>query len=135
MLPFSTPLLNVALGQHGCGHLEATGSFPAQKFWCAESEVSNGWGAAQSWGGEPGRYFIAVNQTSTTSWSLIWSVPKALSPYQGRGAMMASEPWSGHYFVDGTIWMLAHWCQFASIGWKILGVPTGGSGNIDGGGR
>lgn len=39
-----------ALGQHGCGQLTGiTGSFPAQKFFCAESEVSNGWPAAQSW--------------------------------------------------------------------------------------
>jgi hypothetical protein len=62
---------------------------------CAESEVSNGWAAAQGWGPALNQNFIAANQTSTTSWSLIWSVPEALSPYQNRGAMMASTPWCG----------------------------------------
>jgi hypothetical protein len=61
-------------------------------------------------------------QTSTTSWSLIWSVPEALAPYQNCGAMLATEPWSGHYYVDGTIYMHAHWTQFAQIGWHILCV-------------
>eukprot|EP00039_Didymoeca_costata_P021228 m.343840 g.343840 ORF g.343840 m.343840 type:complete len:935 (-) comp23434_c0_seq1:140-2944(-) len=118
-----------AVGQHGCGHKTWTSSatFP-QPFWCTESEVSNGWPAAQSWGPTINNNFLNVNQTSTTSWSLIWSVPSAVSPYQGRGAMMASQPWSGHYFVDGTIWMHAHWTQFTEIGWKILNTNTGSSG-------
>lgn len=136
---------------------------------------------ARDRGGAPLSNFIRVNQTSTTAWSLIWSVPQAVSPYQNRGAMLANEPWSGHYFVDGTIWVLlrahlctrlasillrtahaarctryraclvhslprlwasrppniggalqmyAHWTQFAEIGWKMLGVPTGGSGAV-----
>eukprot|EP00035_Acanthoeca_spectabilis_P008069 m.148054 g.148054 ORF g.148054 m.148054 type:complete len:699 (+) comp14201_c0_seq3:694-2790(+) len=118
-----------ALGEHGCGSIiGSTSAFPAQKFFCAESEVSNGWAAAQSWGGTPGRNFISVNQTSTTAWSLIWSVPPVIGRYQNRGAMMANEPWSGHYVVDGTIWMYAHWTQFAELGWTMLGVPSNGSG-------
>lgn len=41
-----------AVGQHGCGHSwDGNGSFPGQKFWCTESEVSNGWPAAMSWVG------------------------------------------------------------------------------------
>jgi hypothetical protein len=49
--------------------------------------------------------------------------------------MLATEPWSGYYRVDGTIWMLAHWCQFTQVGWKLLAVDTGGSGELAGGGR
>eukprot|EP00041_Stephanoeca_diplocostata_P026891 m.733057 g.733057 ORF g.733057 m.733057 type:complete len:1032 (+) comp23069_c0_seq3:161-3256(+) len=124
-----------AVGQHGCGHRwDGNGSFPQQKFWCTESEVSNGWPAAMGWGGTINRNFVQVNQTATTSWSLIWSVPSVVGPYQGRGAMLAAEPWSGHYRVDGTIWMYAHWTQFTEIGWKILAVATGGSGVFDDGG-
>ena len=120
-----------ALGTHECGRKTWQGSF-SQKEWCAESEVSNGWGAAKSWGPTLNQNFIGANQTSTTSWSLIWSVPEALSPYQNRGAMMASTPWSGHYFVDATVWMHAHWTQVTEPGWEILGVEGGGSGYIDG---
>ncbi len=36
--------------------------------------------------------------------------------------MLANEPWSGHYYVDGTVYMHAHWTQFCAIGWKILCV-------------
>ena len=123
-----------ALGQHGCGRTTWSGGTDAftQKSWCAESEVSNGWGAAQSWAPALNQNFISANQTSTTSWSLIWSVPEALSPYQNRGAMMASEPWSGHYFVDATIWMHAHWTQVTEPGWTILGIASGSSGYLDG---
>lgn len=120
-----------ALGTHECGHKTWHGSF-SQKEWCAEEEVSNGWGAAKNWGPILNQNFIGANQTSTTSWSLIWSVPGALSPYQNRGAMMASTPWSGNYFVDATIWMHAHWTQVTEPGWRILGVEGGGSGYVDG---
>jgi len=41
--------------------------------------------------------------------------------------------WSGHYYVDATIWMHAHWTQVTEPGWKILGVEGGGSGYLDGG--
>lgn len=81
-----------ALGTHECGHVSWTGDF-SQKGWCAEEEVANGWAAAKTWGPLLNQNFISANQTSTTSWSLIWSVPEALSPYQNRGAMMASSPW------------------------------------------
>lgn len=123
-----------ALGQHGCGRQTWSGGTEAftQKSWCAESEVSNGWAAAQGWGPTLNQNFISANQTSTTSWSLIWSVPEALSPYQNRGAMMASSPWSGNYFVDATVWMHAHWTQVTEPGWIILGTAGGGSGYLDG---
>jgi len=95
-----------AIGQHGCGHVSwksgTTASFP-QKSWCAESEVSNGWAAAQAWGPTLSQNFIAANQTSTTSWSLIWSVPEALSPYQNRGAMMASSPYAAPSVFHKTV--------------------------------
>ena len=95
-----------AIGQHGSSvtwQPATTAVLPGQKFWCTESEVSNGWDAAKSWGPALNQNFIGANQTSTTSWSLIWSAPAALQPYQNRGAMMASTPWSGHYVVDPTV--------------------------------
>lgn len=123
-----------ALGTHGCGNGPQRG-VEGHRYWCSESEVSNGWTGAQKWGGIPLTDFVVANQTATTSWSLIWSVPPAVGPYQNRGAMLAAEPWSGYYRVDGTIWMLAHWCQFTQVGWKLLAVDTGGSGVLPGGGK
>ena len=45
---------------------------------------------------------------------------------------MAMTPWSGNYCVDPTVWMHAHWTQFADPGWKIPGAGGGSSGYLDG---
>ena len=52
-----------AVGQHGCGKQAWTCGTDAfkQKSWCAESEVSNGWGAAAGWGPSLNQYFISAN--------------------------------------------------------------------------
>lgn len=120
-----------ALGTHSCSAAPTwkgdSNSF-SQKWWCTELEVHNGWGGGASWAEYLSTNFVRSNQTSTTSWSLIWSTPIALVPYQNCGAMMAHEPWSGHYTVDAAIWMHAHWTQFTEIGWKMLTVESEGSG-------
>ena len=120
-----------ALGTHSCSAAPTwkgdSTSF-SQKWWCTELEVHNGWSGGASWAEYLSTNFVKSNQTSTTSWSLIWSTPAALSPYQNCGSMYASEPWSGHYTVDAAIWMHAHWTQFTEIGWRILTVESKGSG-------
>ncbi len=120
-----------ALGTHSCSAAPTwqgdSASF-SQKWWCTELEVHNGWGGGASWAEYLSTNFVKSNQTSTTSWSLIWSTPTALTPYQNCGAMMAHEPWSGHYTVDAAIWMHAHWTQFTEIGWKMLTVESESSG-------
>jgi hypothetical protein len=125
-----------ALGTHSCSAAPTwqgdSDSFP-QKWWCTELEVRNGWGGGAGWAEYLSTNFVKSNQTSTTSWSLIWSTPIALSPYQNCGAMMAHEPWSGHYTVDAAIWMHAHWTQFTEIGWRMLTVESGSSGFLPGG--
>lgn len=73
-------------------------------------------------------YFLHANMTSTTAWSLIWSVYKSIGTYQDRGAMYAREPWSGHYAVSPTIWMYAHWTQVTEPGWRML-LPGNGGGS------
>ena len=119
-----------ALGTHSCSAAPTwqgdSDSFQ-QRWWCTELEVHNGWGGGAGWAEYLSTNFVKANQTSTTSWSLIWSTPIALSPYQNCGAMMAHEPWSGHYTVDAAIWMHAHWTQFTEIGWRMLAVESGSS--------
>lgn len=73
-------------------------------------------------------YFLKANMTSTTAWSLIWSVYKSVGRFQDRGAMYAREPWSGHYKVSPTVWMYAHWTQVAQPGWRLL-LPGEGGGS------
>jgi galactosylceramidase len=41
-------------------------------------------------------------------------------PYNTKGALIASEPWSGHYKVTKGVWVVAHFTQFAKPGWKYL---------------
>ena len=87
------------------------------------------------------------------AWSLIWSTLDGLE-YSDRGMMAAWEPWSGHYAISVAIWATAQTTQFVDLpkpksvnagaqepdgadnegGFSMLGVSTGGSGVLAGGG-
>lgn len=98
------------------------------------------WDGAACWGRLLNQNYVRMNMTSTTSWSLIWSVYQNGFPYFGNGLMYAMTPWSGHYEAgqDGTdngaaIWTNAHTCQFVEVGWKYLATGAG-AGMLAGGG-
>lgn len=55
-----------------------------------------------------------------------------VEPYaEDPSALLAWEPWSGHYQVREALWGYAHYGQFSEIGWTYL---NGGSGKLDDGG-
>ncbi|HSZ43038.1 MAG TPA: discoidin domain-containing protein [Trebonia sp.] len=76
--------------------------------------------------------YVDGQMTATINWSLIWSAYSDL-PYSGDGLMLANTPWSGHYQVGLSIWVMAHTAQFTSPGWRYLdsaSVPLSGGGSV-----
>jgi O-glycosyl hydrolase len=45
-----------------------------------------------------------------------------------KGILTANTPWSGHYEIHPSLWMTAHYTQFAKPGWKFL---DSGCGSVD----
>lgn len=45
--------------------------------------------------------------------------------YSMTGLMMANTPWSGYYEIYPTVWMTAHFNQFAPIGWETIDSGCG----------
>jgi hypothetical protein len=60
--------------------------------------------------------------TKVITWSLITAYPDYL-PVPNSGPMKANTPWSGYYEVQPPIWAMAHFNQFAKLGWHY--VTTG----------
>lgn len=98
-------------------------------FWASEDNAKTpDWQAGGTYLGKAlNQNFVAMNLTSTVSWSLIWAEYDN-QICAGAGLMLANEPWSGSYNVTAPIWMLAHTTQFASPGWRYLSVESGSSG-------
>jgi len=76
--------------------------------------------------------YIDNKVTSTVFWHLISSF-YGIEGWYGKHAMaIASEPWSGNYFLAPELWGHAHTCQFTKVGWKYL--DGAGCGYFTGGG-
>jgi galactosylceramidase len=45
--------------------------------------------------------------------------------YNYKGILTANTPWSGYYEVHPSLWMTAHYTQFAKPGWKFLDNACG----------
>ncbi len=65
------------------------------------------------------RAYPTAKITKLISWSLITSYHDFLV-VPDSGMMKANTPWSGHYDVQPSLWVLAHFNQFAKLGWKYL---------------
>ena len=92
------------------------------------------WAGAGAWGHLLLSNYVRNNMTTTIAWSPLWSVYDSL-PDEQAGLVLASEPWSGHWSVSPPVWTGAQWSQFTGVGWRFLSVPSGGSGELPGGGH
>ncbi|ESN97869.1 hypothetical protein HELRODRAFT_85047, partial [Helobdella robusta] len=70
--------------------------------------------------------------TSFIAWNMVSSYYEGL-PYSRSSLMTANQPWSGHYEVNGPIFITAHHTHFYDVGWVYS--PHGeGVGVLKGGG-
>ena len=89
------------------------------------------WAGACSLAKALNRNYITGRMTKTVVWSLITAYYDSL-PAPGSGPIKANTPWSGHYEIHPTLWIIAHTTQFAQPGWQYLDdacglMPGGGS--------
>ena len=64
------------------------GATYGKKYWSSEDYSTVGdWAGAACWGRLLNQNYLRMNQTSTISWSLIWSVYPEGFPYFGNGLM------------------------------------------------
>jgi galactosylceramidase len=98
-----------------------------KKFWAGE-DVPTGyanWTAASCWGRKLNQHYVKISATSTVSWALLWAAyPGESLTFAGYGFVTANEPWSAHYDVSPTVWVMAHWGQFVQPGWRFLAVAN-----------
>ena len=70
------------------------------------------------------RDYIDGRMTALINWSAAGSWYSTL-PDSGDALMQADEPWSGHYYVAKSIWVMAHTGQFTAPGWRYLDDACG----------
>jgi galactosylceramidase len=47
------------------------------------------------------------------------------TPFNYKGILVASWPWSGHYRIDAGLWVIAHFTQFIKPGWQYIDSACG----------
>ncbi|GLZ29053.1 galactosylceramidase [Lentzea sp. NBRC 105346] len=70
------------------------------------------------------RGYIDAKMTAYMNWPLIAALPPGL-PFQTTGLMVAPQPWSGQYSDGKSLWVQAHWNQFAQPGWQFIDSASG----------
>ncbi|KAG7361104.1 glycosyl hydrolase family 59 protein [Nitzschia inconspicua] len=108
-----------------------------KKVWAGEDTPTpfQNWTAASCWGRKLNQHFLKLNMTSAVSWAIVWSTLEGISvpikvgeanhQFRGNAFLTAEQPWSGHYTVNPTLWVQAHWGQFVQPGWRFLHAGNG----------
>jgi galactosylceramidase len=63
--------------------------------------------------------YLKMGLTKTEYWSPVTSYYDCL-PAPSSGVIKANTPWSGEYLIDKSLWLVAHYTQFADPGWKYI---------------
>ena len=70
------------------------------------------------------RGYLSGCYTGLFQWHLISSFYSDV-PWPRCGLAVANQPWSGAYEISRPAWAVAHTTQFASPGWRYLGLSSG----------
>jgi len=70
------------------------------------------------------RNYAAGKVTATVFWPIISAMYDNL-PYDDIGLIKSNQPWSGHYVVTPSVWVMAHTAQFTQPGWQYLDSACG----------
>lgn len=70
------------------------------------------------------RGYIDAKMSGLLNWPLLAAITSNL-PYPTTGLMVAPQPWSGHYSVGKSLWVMAQVAQFTQPGWRFLDSGVG----------
>ena len=70
------------------------------------------------------RNYVAGRVTATVFWPIISAMYDNL-PYDNIGLIKSNQPWSGHYVITPSVWVMAHTAQFTQPGWQYLDSACG----------
>lgn len=70
------------------------------------------------------RNYAAGKMTATIFWPIISAMYDNL-PYDDVGLVKCNQPWSGHYVITPSVWVMAHTTQFAQPGWRYIDGASG----------
>lgn len=77
------------------------------------------WPMAMFFAESVARGYVESKITQFTTWPILaGGLPGSI--FGSTGLMMANKPWSGYYEIYPTVWLTAHFNQFAPMGWKAL---------------
>ena len=70
------------------------------------------------------RNYVAGRVTASIYWPIVSAMYDNL-PYDDIGFIKCNQPWSGHYVVTPSLWVMAHTAQFTQLGWRYIDGATG----------
>jgi O-glycosyl hydrolase len=70
------------------------------------------------------RNYVAGQATASIYWPIVSAIYDNL-PYDDIGFIKCNQPWSGHYVVTPSLWVMAHTSQFTQPGWRYIDGASG----------
>lgn len=122
----------VALGVHGPDAPDAVAVGTGVPLWGSEVHVTDPGGSDMA------TVFANLYATFNVTGYLLWNAVSSYNPSlfsPDWGIFRAWWPWTGHYDLDGKLWVFAHWTQATAPGWRFIAQAAGGAGALAGGGQ